>query len=99
MSAKPISIGVIGAGRIGKIHAENIATRVRGARLAGVADVNPAAAQELAIRFHVVLATADYRQLLKASDIEAVAICSATDTHAQIIQEAAAAGEHILCCK
>ena len=99
MPTKPINLGVIGAGRIGKIHAENIATRIRGARLAGVADVNLAAAQDLAGQFHVPLATAEYRQLLDAPDIEAVAICSATDTHAQIICKAAARGKHIFCEK
>jgi myo-inositol 2-dehydrogenase / D-chiro-inositol 1-dehydrogenase len=96
---KSINLGVIGAGRIGKIHAENLATRIDGARLAGVADVNLAAAQEVAGRFHVPLATADYRQLLDAPDIQAIAICSATGTHAQIIQEAAARGKHIFCEK
>lgn len=99
MSNKSISIGIIGAGRIGKLHAENLATRIHGARLAGVADVNLAAAQEVAAQFHVPLATADYHQLLAAPDIDAIAICSATDTHAQIIQDAAARGKHIFCEK
>ncbi len=99
MTTKTINLGVIGAGRIGKIHAENLATRIRGARLAGVADVNLAAAQEVAGQFHVPLATADYRQLLAAPDIHAVAICTATDTHAEIIQAAAAHGKHIFCEK
>ena len=99
MSTKSINLGLIGAGRIGKLHAENLATRVPGARLVGVADVNLAAAQAVAGQFHVPLATADYRQLLDSPDIEAVAICSATDTHAQIIQEAAARGKHIFCEK
>ena len=99
MTTKTINIGVIGAGRIGKIHAENLATRIPGAGLAGVADVNLAAAQEVAGRFHVPLATADYQQLLAAPDIDAVAICSATHTHAQLIQEAAARGKHIFCEK
>lgn len=99
MTTKSINLGVIGAGRIGKIHAENLATRISGARLAGVADVNLAAAQEVAGQFHVPLATADYRQLLDAPDIQAVAICTATDTHAEIIQAAAAHGKHIFCEK
>ncbi len=99
MPSKTINLGVIGAGRIGKIHAENLATRISGVRLAGVADVNLAAAQEVAGQFHAPVATADYRQLLAAPDIHAVAICSATDTHAQIIQEAAAQGKHIFCEK
>src|SRR5258708_31645749 len=83
----PLNLGGIGAGRMGKSHAENIATRIRGASLAGVADLNLAAAQEVSSQFHVPLATADYRELLTAPHIGAVAICSATDTHAQIIQE------------
>lgn len=99
MTTKNINLGVIGAGRIGKIHAENLATRISGARLAGVADVNLAAAREVAAQFHVPLATADYRQLLAAPDIDAVAICTATDTHAEIIQAAAAHGKHIFCEK
>src|SRR6185369_1479587 len=99
MATQTLSIGVIGAGRIGKIHAENIATRIRGALLAGVADINLASAQEISRQFHVPLATADYRQLLDAPEVEAVAICSATDTHAQIIQEAAGRGKHIFCEK
>ncbi|MEW5987303.1 MAG: inositol 2-dehydrogenase [Chloroflexota bacterium] len=96
---KRIRIGVIGAGRIGKIHAETIATRVAGAELAAVADVDRPAAQELAGRFHTPVVTADYRDLLDDSTIDAVAICSATDTHAPIIQAAAAAGKHIFCEK
>ena len=99
MAQKTLSIGVIGAGRIGKLHAENIATRLRGARLAGVADVNLAAARQLAEQFHVARQAADYRELLRDSSIDAVAICSATNTHAQIIIDAAAAGKHIFCEK
>jgi len=99
VTAKSINLGLIGAGRIGKLHAENLATRISGARLTGVADVNLAAAQGVAGQFHVPLATNDYRQLLAAPDINAVAICTATDTHAQIIQEAAACGKHIFCEK
>lgn len=99
MTTKNINFGIIGAGRIGKIHAQNLATRISGARLAGVADVNLAAVQEVAGQFHVPLATADYHQLLAAPDIDAVAICTATDTHAQIIQDAAAHGKHIFCEK
>src|SRR6185295_7940619 len=99
VSDKIIKLGLIGAGRIGKLHAENLVTRIPGARLVGVADVNLSAAQAVAGQFHVPLATADHRQLLDSPEIEAVAICSATDTHAQIIQDAAARGKHIFCEK
>jgi len=94
-----LRFGVIGGGRIGKIHAENLATRIPGVRVAAIADVNLQAAQELAARLHIPIATDDYRVILSDSSIDAVAICSSTDTHAQIIVEAAQAGKHIFCEK
>jgi myo-inositol 2-dehydrogenase/D-chiro-inositol 1-dehydrogenase len=99
MATRVLNMGVIGAGRIGKVHAESVATRIPGARLAGVADINLAAARSLASQLNASRAAADYRELLQDASIGAVAICSATDTHAQIIREAAAAGKHIFCEK
>lgn len=95
----PLRFGVIGAGRIGKIHAENLATRIPGVEAAAVADVNLQAAQELAGRMHIPAALDDYRAILSDPGIDAVAICSSTDTHARIIIEAAQAGKHIFCEK
>ncbi len=97
--SKRLRIGVIGAGRIGKIHAESIATRLPQAELAAVADIYLPAAQETGEAFQVPIIVADYHVILTDPAIEAVAICSDTNTHAQIIQEAAAAGKHIFCEK
>ncbi len=94
-----INIAVIGAGRIGKIHCENLASVLTGAELTVIADINLEAARESAARCNVSTAVPDYHELLADPDIEAVVICSPTDTHAQIIQEAAAAGKHIFCEK
>ena len=94
-----IRVGLIGAGRIGQLHAEHLATRIPGVELAAVADVNLAVAQMTAARFDVPTAVADYRALLDDRSIRAVAICSATDTHASITQDAATAGKHIFCEK
>lgn len=94
-----MNVGVIGAGRIGKVHAENLAYRLPETRVLAIADVIESAAQETATRLGIVTATADYRELLQRDDIEAVIICSATDTHTQIIIEAAQAGKHIFCEK
>jgi myo-inositol 2-dehydrogenase / D-chiro-inositol 1-dehydrogenase len=99
MSSSNLRIAVIGAGRIGKIHAQNIATRLRGAQLVAVADVDLAAARQLAEQWHVPDGISDYRQLLQQPSVDAVAICSATNTHAQIIEDAAAAGKHVFCEK
>jgi myo-inositol 2-dehydrogenase / D-chiro-inositol 1-dehydrogenase len=94
-----LRFGIIGAGRIGKIHAENIATRISGVQAAAIADVDLATAQETAARLHISAVTADYRDILCDPTIDAVAICSSTDTHAKIVIEAANAGKHIFCEK
>ncbi|MCL4786207.1 MAG: inositol 2-dehydrogenase [Verrucomicrobia bacterium] len=94
-----LNVAVIGCGRIGRIHAENLATRIPGARLVATADAAVNAAREVAAQLHVARVTAEYRELLADPAIDAVAICSSTDTHSRIIQEAAAAGKHIFCEK
>ena len=94
-----LRFGVIGAGRIGKIHAENLATRIPGVEVAAIADVDLKSAQELAVRLHVPVALDDYHAILSDPTIDAVAICSSTDTHAKIVIEAAQAGKHIFCEK
>ena len=90
-----VNIGLIGAGRIGKVHAQNLAYRIPSAHLAGVADVALDSARECAALAGCGVAVSDYRELLAKRDIEAVVICSSTNTHAQIIEEAAAAGKHV----
>ncbi|MGQ9682248.1 MAG: inositol 2-dehydrogenase [Anaerolineae bacterium] len=98
-TSAPIHIGVIGAGRIGKLHIQNLATRVPGARVAAIADPVLSAAEAAAAQAGVSHVSTDYRDLLADPTIEAVVICSSTDTHARIIGEAAAAGKHIFCEK
>lgn len=97
--ANNLRFGVIGAGRIGKIHAENLATRIPGVEVSAIADVNLPAAQDVANRLHIPQSINDYHILLADPAIEAVAICSSTDTHAKILVEAAQAGKHIFCEK
>lgn len=94
-----IKVGVIGAGRIGKIHAENLATRIPGVEVVAIADPNVAAAKDLAEKLHVSSYSEDYRKILDDKSIEAVLICSSTDTHARFMTEAAEAGKHIFCEK
>lgn len=94
-----IRVGVIGAGRIGKIHAENLATRVPDAVVAAIADIDLKAAKELADRLHVENVYSDFNQIINDQSIDAVAICSSTDTHADLIIAAAKSGKHIFCEK
>jgi myo-inositol 2-dehydrogenase/D-chiro-inositol 1-dehydrogenase len=91
-----IDIALFGAGRIGTIHAGNLA-REPGARLRYVVDPNATAAQALAARHGAELATV--AQVFADKAIGAVLICSSTDTHADLILAAAAAGKQIFCEK
>jgi myo-inositol 2-dehydrogenase / D-chiro-inositol 1-dehydrogenase len=90
---------VIGAGRIGRLHAQNLAHRIPEARIAAISDISLEAAQKCAADFGVTVVEKDYHALLANKEIEAVLVCSSTDTHAQIIMEAAAAGKHVFCEK
>ncbi len=94
-----INVGLIGAGRIGRVHAEHLAHRIPTANLVAVADIFEEAAQKLAADFQVPAAYQDHRRIIEDQSIEAIVICSSTDTHAQMIEEAAAAGKHIFCEK
>lgn len=98
MSTDVVRVGLIGAGRIGRIHAANVARHIAGARLVAVADTQPAQAQACAQAYGAEVEP-DYARLLARSDIDAVLICSATDSHAALIEAAAAAGKHIFCEK
>jgi myo-inositol 2-dehydrogenase / D-chiro-inositol 1-dehydrogenase len=93
-----INVGVIGAGRIGRVHAENLAYRIPEASLVAISDVFVAAAEKLAAELGVV-AYKDHRRILDDPAIDAVLICSSTDTHAPFMEEAAQAGKQIFCEK
>lgn len=94
-----VAVGLIGAGRIGQVHAEHLSQRIPGAELLMVADVRKEAVQQVANQFDIPQAVTDHHTVLDNDDIDAVVICSATHTHARFIIEAAAAGKHIFCEK
>lgn len=97
--SKKLRIGIIGAGRIGKLHANNLTSRVPNAELAAISDVYEPAARELAEKLNVPNYYNDYHKILEDPSIDAVFICSSTDTHSPISIEAARAGKHIFCEK
>ena len=90
------NVAVFGAGRIGRIHASNLAS-LPGVKLKSVCDVVPAAASELAQQFGAQVSTPE--DVFADKSIDAVAICSSTTTHSDLITRAAAAGKHIFCEK
>lgn len=93
-----LKVGVVGTGRIGLIHAGTLA-RMPGVELVSVTDVNQEAARACAAALGVPRVDADYQAMLDDPAIQAVIICSSTDTHAPFITRAAEAGKHIFCEK
>ncbi|MDR1429266.1 MAG: inositol 2-dehydrogenase [Spirochaetaceae bacterium] len=98
--ADTVGIGVIGAGRIGKIHVENIARFIPQAKLEGIADIKLSGEQEAWARgLGARIVSKDPQDLLKDPSIKAVVVCSSTDTHADLTMAAARAGKHVFCEK
>ena len=95
-----VTLGIIGAGRIGKVHTESITNYVKNARVKTIAD--PFMTDELkewANGMGVENAITDYKEILADEEIDAVLICSSTDTHSIISVEAIEAGKHVFCEK
>jgi myo-inositol 2-dehydrogenase/D-chiro-inositol 1-dehydrogenase len=91
-------IGVIGVGRIGRMHAELLARRVPGAAVSAVFDALSESARSVGDALGVPVA-GSVEEVLAAPDTDAVAICTSTDTHADLIVAAAEAGKAIFCEK
>lgn len=95
-----VKVGIIGAGRIGKVHVESICTQVANAEVKILAD--PFMSEETekwAKNMGVRDVTKDYKEVLADPEIDAVLICSSTDTHSPISVEAIKAGKHVFCEK
>ncbi|WP_246637622.1 inositol 2-dehydrogenase [Crassaminicella profunda] len=96
---KKMKVGIIGAGRIGKVHSQSIMNHIPEVEIKAISDVYLEGAKEWAEKMGIPTATQDYKEILNDPEIDAVLICSSTDTHAQISIEAARAGKHIFCEK
>jgi myo-inositol 2-dehydrogenase / D-chiro-inositol 1-dehydrogenase len=91
-----MKFGIIGAGRIGRIHGANVAAR-RDCEVVYVADADAAAADALAAATRAKTGSID--EILGSKEVDAVAVCSPTDTHADLIERAARAKKAIFCEK
>jgi myo-inositol 2-dehydrogenase/D-chiro-inositol 1-dehydrogenase len=94
-----ITLGIVGAGRIGKLHAENLAVN-RKVRIKTISDVqNDSKLVEWASSLGIENVTDDFNEILSDVEIDAILICSPTNTHVPMIIQAAEAGKHIFCEK
>lgn len=91
-----VNFAILGAGRIGQVHA-NAVTSVPVVRLVAMAEPMEAAAQAMRAQFGCDIRTID--QIAASDDIDAVAICTPTDTHADLIEQFAKAGKAVFCEK
>jgi len=98
--AKKVRIGVLGVGRIGKLHVTNLVNSTPGAEVAAIADpfMNDAT-EAWAAELGITKVTKDPAEIFADASIDAVFICSSTDTHAEFIVKAAETGKHIFCEK
>ena len=93
-----INIGILGLGRIGRIHLENLSTRIEGVRV--LAAMNPSEeGRKFAQKFNVPLITSNADDVINHPDIDAILICTSTNVHADYVIKVARAGKAIFCEK
>ncbi len=96
---KTLNIGVVGAGRIGRLHVSNIMSRIPNATVLAVSDVVADSAKALAKQWNIPRVYGDYKELVADPEIDAVLVCSSTDTHSIIAYDAVMANKHVFCEK
>lgn len=99
MIQQHLRFGVLGVGRIGKIHVENLANRIPGTQVTALSDTNAAELAAVADRHGIERTFDDYRDVIAHRDVDAVVVCTPTDTHYEILLEAISRGKHIFCEK
>lgn len=96
--SKPVRLGLVGAGMIGRLHLEASQSCER-MEVAAVCDVHAGRARSAAAEFGIPHTFTDHRELLRADLVDAVWICTPNNTHMPIALAAARAGKHVLCEK
>ncbi len=97
--SKKLRIAVLGAGRIGRLHIGNLSARISDAEVKVIADVYAPAAEKCAADFSIPEVSSDPLRVIEDPDVDAVVICSSTDTHSDLIVAAAKAKKQIFCEK
>lgn len=94
-----VKVGIIGAGRIGQVHAETLAYRCPNATAAHIVDFFPDVAADVAKKYGIPRHGQDYMEIIENDEIDAVWICSPSSMHKEQIVAAAKAGKHVFCEK
>lgn len=94
-----VKVGIIGAGRIGQVHAETLAYRCPNATAAHIVDFFPEVAASVATKYNIARHGQDYMEIIENDEIDAVWICSPSSMHKEQIVAAAKAGKHVFCEK
>ena len=95
---KPIKAAIFGTGFIGRVHLDAV-RRVEGVEAVAIVDTNVAVAQSLAAGFGITNVVADYHEILRNPEIDAVHICTPNSQHFSMVKEALEAGKHVICEK
>jgi predicted dehydrogenase len=96
--SKPVRVGVIGVGFIGKVHLQAL-SNVPQAQVVAIADIEPVRLAKQAKEFGIEHTYADFREMLAREDLDAVTVATPNDTHAPLTIAALEAGKHVLCEK
>jgi scyllo-inositol 2-dehydrogenase (NAD+) len=94
-----LNVALIGLGRLGRVYARDLSTRIGCTRLAAVADLSRSAVDEVVRQFDVPLGSTNPDEVIADPSIDAVVIVTPTDTHGAVTRAAAAAGKAIFCEK
>ena len=96
-----VKIGVVGCGRIGKLHINNLINSVSGVEVVAVADpmLDKSGAREWLAERNITNVSTDFMDIINNPKVEVVFVCSSTDTHCDISMAAVNAGKHVFCEK
>ena len=95
---KQIKIGIIGIGRMGQIHLDNLMQKFSEVEVVAISDIN-VEARQWAAKYNIPKFYSDYQDLISNQEVNTVVICSPTNQHAENIIAAAQAGKDVFCEK
>ena len=96
-----LKIGVVGCGRIGKLHINNLINSVPGVQVVAAADpmLDKSGAREWLAERKITNVSTDFMDVINNPEVDVVFVCSSTDTHCDVSMAAVQAGKHVFCEK